>query len=62
MFSICRKIAGRRKREAALRIPVPPGTVVKRKRGGQLLGELLSPGAQGKHSKHFLLSLQLPYM
>ena len=28
----------------ALRIPVPLGTVVKRKRGGALLGELLRPG------------------
>lgn len=27
-----------------LRIPVPQGTVVKRKRGGALLGELLRPG------------------
>ena len=27
-----------------LRIPVPLGTVVKRKRGGALLGELLQPG------------------
>ncbi|KAK9812731.1 hypothetical protein WJX72_002780 [[Myrmecia] bisecta] len=33
-----------RAKTSPLRIPVPPGTVVKRKRGGQLLGELINPG------------------
>ena len=30
-----------------VRIPVPPGTVVKRKRGGALLGDLTNPGKPG---------------
>lgn len=33
-----------RVRTPALRVPVPPGTVVRRKRGGALLGELIHPG------------------
>lgn len=31
---------------ASLRIGVPPGTVVKKKKGGQLLGELINPGVR----------------
>ena len=39
---LARRIA--RRRMASLRIGVPPGTVVKKKKGGQLLGELINPG------------------
>ena len=38
---------------ASLRIGVPPGTVVKKKKGGQLLGELINPGVR-LSSKHIL--------
>jgi len=33
-------------RQPPLRIPVPPGTVVRRRRGGALLGDLIAPGQQ----------------
>lgn len=33
-----------RRRMASLRIGVPPGTVVKKQKGGKLLGELINPG------------------
>lgn len=45
---MCPKIAPvrdiRKARTPPLIIPVPPGTVVKRKSNGALLGELINPG------------------
>ncbi len=40
----CRTQAKRSWTTAPTRIPVPPGTVVKRKRGGALLADLTHPG------------------
>ena len=41
----CRFKGPRKNATTDLVIPVPPGTLVKKKRSGQLLGELLVPGA-----------------
>ena len=44
-LSHARRFKGPRKRETpALCIPVPPGTLIKKRKTGQLLGELLVPG------------------
>ena len=40
----CRTQAKRSWTTAPTRIPVPPGTVVKRKRGGVLIADLTHPG------------------
>ena len=42
---VCRTQAKRSWTTAPTRIPVPPGTVVKRKRGGTLIADLTHPGS-----------------